>query len=55
MKTEKEIRQRLLEIESDERLSYEPALVEVNAPLALTQCSLGSQRDILKWVLNDEE
>ena len=53
MKSEEEIRKVLKEIESDDRLSFPPARVDVNAPLALTQCSLGSQRDILKWVLNE--
>lgn len=47
------VRERLTEIESDNRLDYEPADVEVNAPLALIQTSLKAQRDTLRWVLDE--
>lgn len=53
MKTKKEIQAKIDEIEADTRMGYKPAKVDINAPLALIQCSLGSQRDILKWVLNE--
>ncbi len=53
MRTEKEIRKRLEEVESDERLSYDTATIETNAVLALIQCSLEAERDTLRWVLED--
>jgi hypothetical protein len=53
MKTIEEIKKKLENIESDVRLGYKPASVDVNAPLALIQCSLGSMRDMLKWVLDE--
>jgi hypothetical protein len=52
MKNADEILKKLNEVCSDERLSYEPANVFTNAPLALIQTSLETQRDILQWVLN---
>jgi len=51
MKTEKEIKKRLAEIEKDERISYPTATIDINAPLALIQLSLETERDALKWVL----
>ena len=51
MKTTQEIRSKLDQIISDERLSYEPANVFINAPLALIQVHLKAQADILHWVL----
>lgn len=41
----------LLEVKSDERLSYPTATVTVNAPLALVQCGLENQVRALNWVL----
>jgi len=55
MKTLKEIKQKLVETESDERLSYEPATVQVNAPLALIQTQLETTVNTLKWVLGDDQ
>ncbi len=54
MKTKKEIEEKLKKVESDERLHYPSADVFTNAPLALIQVELESQRDILKWILNHE-
>jgi len=51
MKTAKAIKEKLREIEADERLSYTPANVFSNAPLALIQMELVAKRDTLKWVL----
>jgi len=51
MKTAKVIKEKLREIEADERLSYTPANVFSNAPLALIQMELVAKRDTLKWVL----
>lgn len=47
-----QIRDRLEEIEADDRLQYDSANVQVNAPLALTQTSLEAKRDTLRWVLS---
>lgn len=47
----KSIQDALNEIEADERLGYPTATVVVNAPLALIQCGLDSQRRALKFVL----
>lgn len=52
MKEENEIKDKLLELESDERLSYPPAIVQINAPLALIQTEIEAKVRILKWVLN---
>ena len=51
MKTKKEIEEKLADIKSDERLSYPPATIDINAPLALIQLSMECKIDILKWVL----
>ena len=47
----KSVEDALDEIESDERLGYPTATVDVNAPLALIQCALENQRRALKYVL----
>lgn len=47
----KNVEEALEEIESDERLGYPTATVVENAPLALIQCGLDSQRRALKYVL----
>jgi hypothetical protein len=52
MKTKEEIQEKLDEVNADERLGYAPAQVHINAPLALIQLSLETQRDILEWVLD---
>ena len=51
MKSNDEILTKIKELESDERHNYEPALVQVNAPLALIQIEIQSKIDALKWVL----
>jgi len=51
MKTKDEIKKKLKEIESDERLKYLAATVFENAPLALIQTHLEATRTTLKWVL----
>ena len=53
MKTEAEIRKAIREIEKDTRLKSPPALVRINAPLALIQVDLDAQIKTLKWVLDD--
>ena len=55
MRTEEEIREKIAVIDADKRLKGKLALVQINAPLALIQCSLATQRDILEWVLNEED
>jgi len=54
MRTKKEIEAKLADVESDERLGYEPANVFVNAPLALIQMDLEARQSVLKWVLEEE-
>jgi len=51
MKTKKEVEKKLKEIEADERINYPAATIAENAPLALLQLHLETQRDVLKWVL----
>ena len=46
-----QIRTRLLQIEKDDRLSLPPATVHKNAPLALIQFQLETERRSLLWVL----
>lgn len=46
-----QIEQRIAEIRSDERFSYPPASVQVNAPLALIQVSMKSEVAGLLWAL----
>ena len=55
MRTEKEIRKELAEVESDKRLFYPAATTDENAPLALVQVTLETKVNILKWVLNDKK
>jgi len=51
MKTEEEIKIKIKEIESDPRYNYPPALVQINAPLALIQVEMKAEVSALKWVL----
>ena len=51
MKTKKEIEKKMKEIEADKRINYPTATISENAPLALIQLHLETQRDVLKWVL----
>lgn len=55
MKNEKEIRDQLNKIRSDERLSYPTATIVENAPLALIQLDLEAKIDALEWVLNEKK
>jgi len=56
MKTEKEIRQYIKEIQEDSRYDVgNPATVEINAPLALIQCSMEAKVAVLKWVLGEQK
>ena len=52
MKSEKEIKAKLKEVEADEALHRPPANVFVNAPLALFQMELETRQRLLKWVLD---
>jgi hypothetical protein len=52
IKSEKEIREAIREIEADDRFKAPPALVNINAPLALIQMELEGQIKALKWVLS---
>lgn len=53
MRTREEIRARLETVLADERLGYKTATVRENAPLALIQLELETQRDVLRWVLDE--
>jgi len=53
MKTELEIKDKILEYTSDIRFGYPPVDVFINAPLALIQTSLDAKVDVLKWVLEE--
>ena len=55
MKSKKEIETKLKEYQSDERLSYKPADVFSNAPLALIQTDLEARVQILKWILRGNQ
>lgn len=46
-----EIEQRIAEIRGDDRMSYKPARVDVNAPLALIQVEGESAAQALEWAL----
>ena len=51
MKSKDEILAKIEEWEGGERHNFEPALVEINAPLALIQVEIQSKIDALRWVL----
>ncbi len=56
MRSEKEIKAKIAEIEADERYQSglkNPANIEINAPLALIQLTMETKHDVLKWVLTD--
>lgn len=55
MRSEAEIRARLAELQADERLSYWPANICVNAPLALIQVDGNSSTEALRWVMGEVE
>ena len=52
MKEIEEIRAEIERLEEDERYQQKPALVEINAPLALIQVEIESRIRTLKWVIN---
>lgn len=51
MKTKEEIESYLAQIKSDPRLSYPPAKISINAPLALIQTGLDAWVAALEWTL----
>ena len=51
MKSEIEIKKKLEELMSDERMSYETATVFENAPLALIQMGMGAQINTYEEIL----
>jgi hypothetical protein len=55
MKTVDEIKEKIKLVKLDDRLKGKPALVHINAPLALIQCSLQTQIDTLEWVLDNDD
>lgn len=55
MKSAPEIRRAIREIREDDRMKARPALVHINAALALIQCNLEGQLQSLRWVLGEVE
>lgn len=56
MRDAKELRARIREIEKDARYQSglkSPALVQINAPLALIQVSMKAEVQALRWVLRE--
>ena len=53
MKSIEQVVARIKEIEGDSRYRDQPALVQVNAPLALIQVRLKSERQTLLWVMDN--
>jgi len=53
MKTEAEIKKEIDRIKADHRMKRKPAIVDINAPLALIQCHLEGQVAALRWVLDE--
>lgn len=51
MRTKEEIIKQLVKILEDERFWYKPAIVDVNAPLALIQVDLEAKFLMLCWTL----
>ena len=51
MKKSSEIIAEIVRLESDERLKYPDAQVQINAPLALEQVALKARIAQLRWVL----
>ena len=54
IKSKKEIEKKIKEIEADDRFQAPPAIVDINAPLALVQVDLKAKHNMLKWVLAKE-
>ena len=60
MKSKKQIQEKIAKIKADDRMKgygtdeYKPAKVEVNAPLALIQCTYEGYLAMLEWVLEGE-
>ena len=53
MKSQKAIENMLFNIEQDPRYKADAANVQTNAPLALIQCQLEGQVQMLQWILKD--
>ncbi len=51
MKTKEKIIEKIIELQSDERLSCPIATIDENAPLALIQLELETKIKTLKWTL----
>ena len=51
MRREQDLLAELKRLEDDERLWYETAPIQINAPLALVQIELKTKSDMLRWCL----
>ena len=54
MKTIEEIKAKIEKMKDDDRMKGEPASIEINAPLALIQCTYEGFIAGLDWVLKDD-
>lgn len=50
-----EVRELLDHISADDRLGYETAIFQVNAPLAAIQIELEARQNVLQWVLRERD
>ncbi len=55
MRKKKQIEKRISTIKSDSRFHAKPALVHINAPLALIQVGMKAEVAALEWVLNGKK
>ena len=54
MRTPNDLRKRIEELKSNPQFRYEPAAIQVNAPLALVQVSLAAEVRVLRWALEEK-
>jgi hypothetical protein len=54
MKTITEIKQEIKALKMDNRYKAKPALIQINAPLALIQVSIDARVRALEWVLTGD-
>ena len=51
MRTIKEIKDKIHELQNDDRIKQPDALIQINAPLALIQLSIEMKIAALEWVI----
>lgn len=55
MRTMKEIKDKINDLQNDDRIKLPDALIQINAPLALIQLSIEMKIAALEWVLGLRE